>query len=76
MLPETDLTEARTLAERLRLQINALTAENELHGLSLSASFGVIERSAQALLEQLINQADRLLYAAKHSGRNRVCVES
>jgi PleD family two-component response regulator len=42
----------------------------------LSASFGVIERSTQEQLEQLINQADRLLYGAKNAGRNQVFAEA
>ncbi|MBF7730082.1 diguanylate cyclase [Pseudomonas sp. N040] len=76
LLPETGLNEARALAERLRAEIQALSGTGELQKLALSASFGVIERSAQLQLEQLINQADRLLYVAKHSGRNRVCAEA
>jgi diguanylate cyclase (GGDEF)-like protein len=75
LLPETGITEALALAERLRVEIQALELEESHQQLSLSASFGVIERSAQGQLEQLINQADRLLYVAKHSGRNRVCCE-
>lgn len=76
MLPETALNEAQALAERLRREISALAPANDSRGVTLSASFGVIERSAQTSLEQLINQADRLLYAAKHAGRNRVCIET
>ena len=75
MLPETRITEALALAERLRVEIQTLELAEGHKKLSLSASFGVIERSAQGQLEQLINQADRLLYVAKHSGRNRVCGE-
>ncbi len=76
LLPETGLADARALAERLRLQIQSLLLAEQPQAPHLSASFGVIERSAQEHLEQLINQADRLLYAAKHTGRNRVCIES
>ena len=75
LLPETAITEALALAERLRAGIQALELGEGHKQLSLSASFGVIERSSQCQLEQLINQADRLLYVAKHSGRNRVCRE-
>ena len=75
LLPETGATEAKALAERLRVEIQTLALAESHKSLSLSASFGVIQRSAQGQLEQLINQADRLLYVAKHSGRNRVCSE-
>lgn len=75
LLPETGITKAQALAERLRVEIQVLELAQSHQKLSLSASFGVIERSSQGQLEQLINQADRLLYVAKHSGRNRVCSE-
>jgi diguanylate cyclase (GGDEF)-like protein len=75
LLPETGISEAQALAERLRMEIQTLGLAESHMKLALSASFGVIERSSQGQLEQLINQADRLLYVAKHSGRNRVCRE-
>ncbi len=75
LLPETGISEAQALAERLRMEIQTLELAESHTKLALSASFGVIERSSQGQLEQLINQADRLLYVAKHSGRNRVCRE-
>jgi diguanylate cyclase (GGDEF)-like protein len=75
LLPETGISEAQALAERLRMEIQTLGLAESHTKLALSASFGVIERSSQGQLEQLINQADRLLYVAKHSGRNRVCRE-
>ncbi|HWR79426.1 MAG TPA: GGDEF domain-containing protein, partial [Pseudomonas sp.] len=76
LLPETGLAEARALAERLRVEVQGLGLATREHAVSLSASFGVIERSTQDQLEQLINQTDRLLYRAKHAGRNQVFAEA
>ena len=76
LLPETGLAEARALAERLRLEVQELALAARDHTIVLSASFGVIERSTQDQLEQLINQTDRLLYRAKHAGRNQVFAEA
>ncbi len=76
LLPETGLSDAHALAERLRREIQALKLKDQQGGIALSASFGVVEHSTQERLELLINQADRLLYAAKNSGRNRVCIQA
>jgi len=73
LLPETDLAEALALSERLRLAIQALGLQAEGETVNISCSFGVAQRTDEAQLEQLINEADRRLYTAKQSGRNRVC---
>lgn len=73
LLPETDLPEALALSERLRLAIQALGLQADGQAVNISCSFGVAQRTDQAQLEQLINEADRRLYSAKQSGRNRVC---
>lgn len=69
LLPHTDIAEAAAAAERFREAIAAI----ELPGLSVTASLGVSVRSFGAADPQhLIDQADRALYAAKRSGRNRI----
>lgn len=75
LLPHTGLEEAMVVAERLRKAIE----QGEIvlnEGLSpcFSASFGVTcagERSTN--IDMLLNRADKALYEAKESGRNRVC---
>jgi PleD family two-component response regulator len=39
---------------------------------TLTASFGVVQLSSNGDINQAIEQADRLLYEAKHAGRNKV----
>jgi diguanylate cyclase (GGDEF)-like protein len=71
LLPSTSHDGAAMLAEKLRRSIEEL----EVPDLDrrLSASFGVAAMPRDAVNgEQLLRAADRALYAAKNSGRNRV----
>ena len=69
LLAETDVTGARTLAERAREQI-ALPFEGTMR--ALTASFGVTAWQPDDTFDTLFRRADRALYSAKHAGRNRV----
>jgi diguanylate cyclase len=40
----------------------------------ITLSLGVAQIQAQESPEALFERADRALYAAKHSGRNRICM--
>jgi diguanylate cyclase (GGDEF)-like protein len=72
ILPETPLSEAVLIADRLRRNIN----RNPVPGLGhISASIGAAAYPLQSNnIEELIDKADRALYIAKRGGRNRVCV--
>lgn len=75
ILPSTDLTGARTLAERFRSKIET-TIEA---GRRVTASFGIASVDVDGAsdsygAESLINRADKALYAAKAAGRNCVVV--
>jgi diguanylate cyclase (GGDEF)-like protein len=79
ILPETDLAGGELLAERLR---QALAAKPIAHGneqIAVTASFGVASVdfaiSTHTAHINMIAAADDLLYAAKNSGRNRVCTK-
>ncbi|MBP0596836.1 diguanylate cyclase [Herbaspirillum sp. LeCh32-8] len=73
LLPESDLAQARAVAEKLR---EALASRDfEIDGgqhIRVSASFGVATLAEGRGLEQLIKLADTALYVAKEQGRNRV----
>ena len=75
MFPRTTLGEATVLAERLRARV-AAEAGNRVRmvsGMTLTVSIGASSSvfGARAPLE-LIDQADKALYAAKEGGRNCV----
>ena len=76
LLPETDLTEAVEVAERLREKVAAARVPQEGGGLPLrfTVSIGVASLSStEDNLDVLLSAADQALYQAKNGGRNRVC---
>ncbi|SEF83223.1 sensor domain-containing diguanylate cyclase [Nitrosomonas ureae] len=73
-LPETQLTDAITIADRMRKKITTIqiSIDND-EKISFTASFGVATaQDINVSLNELIAQADRQLYHAKKKGRNRV----
>ncbi|MCE9583973.1 MAG: GGDEF domain-containing protein [Planctomycetes bacterium] len=73
LCPETSAEQAALLAERLRKKLEAKTIQGETKKLSITASFGVAEWSADMKTpEDLVSRADEALYVAKKSGRNQV----
>ncbi|MCG8428310.1 MAG: sensor domain-containing diguanylate cyclase [Chromatiales bacterium] len=81
VLPQTSLQEASQLAERIRKSVSrqAIPLRNDQE-LAITVSIGVStltlhpEESAEESGERLLNSADKALYDAKNSGRNRVVV--
>ena len=75
-LPETDLSTALDIAERIRLSVASLSLETDQGRVSFTISIGLTKLAdACSSNEQLIKQADELLYRAKQNGRNRVEAE-
>lgn len=77
VLPGTDCEGARRIAERCRQQIKALEVSlNGGHRVNVSASMGLYcnEKDQNASIDTMLRRADRALYDAKQSGRNRVVV--
>lgn len=74
ILPSTDAEGAVAVAEHIREAVEQLTIEWEQFEIPLTVSIGVssniIESDEHPL--QLLEQADKALYQAKHDGRNRV----
>lgn len=68
------IADAAAIAERLRLLVARL--KRGCPADSASASFGVSwTRPAERSLDELLSEADRPLYVAKVTGRNRVVVQ-
>jgi diguanylate cyclase (GGDEF)-like protein len=75
MLPETSLEAAKTVAERIRSMVFSNAMAIGAAKLSLTISIGVGEATASSPgIEVILRDADRALYEAKQTGRNRVCV--
>lgn len=74
LLPETTAEGARQTAERLRQCMAGSILASSKGELRFTASFGVAEHKAGQALATTLHQADQALYAAKHSGRDRVVV--
>ena len=73
IMPETDLTEALPVAERLRISICEQPVSISGQELCITVSIGVAQKDENTLrLETLVARADQAMYIAKHKGRNRV----
>lgn len=70
--PNTSLPMAKKLAEKLRAEIEENPFdEDDIHH-PITASFGVASAVTDAELDSALELADKHLYDAKNSGRNRV----
>jgi diguanylate cyclase (GGDEF)-like protein len=75
LLPETGLEDARLVAERLRKGVADRPVTFDGVAIEVTVSIGVAEANlAFHGIPDLLKQADRALYQAKRTGRNRVCV--
>jgi diguanylate cyclase (GGDEF)-like protein len=69
IVPDADAEQAHELAERARTSLERSFAGDPV---PLTASFGTVSFPADGTTaDSLLANADRALYAAKHSGRNR-----
>ena len=71
--PETPVTEAVGLTERLRVAIKEHRWTGIHPGLSVTISMGLNADIGLGSFEEMLAAADKELYQAKESGRDRVC---
>jgi two-component system cell cycle response regulator len=76
VVPETDITIAAAVAERLRAAVarEPFTIKSDGRKLSVTISIGVASAAAGDDRDRLLSRADDALYAAKNRGRNCVVV--
>ncbi|GGC89053.1 sensor domain-containing diguanylate cyclase [Halopseudomonas salina] len=74
LLPETALEEATGCAERIRAAIENLRTTVEDSDIKCTISLGIaaVDVSNESI-ESALNRADKALYEAKNTGRNRIC---
>lgn len=74
LLPHSDRAAVDHFARKLRSLIELANFEHEGHRFRLTSSIGcAMLEAGDASIETTIDRADRGLYEAKKSGRNRVC---
>jgi two-component system cell cycle response regulator len=66
--PDLDLVRGAMRAEGMRHRLETLRPA----GLRVTASMGVVQRNKGEAFDQLMQRADKLVYAAKQQGRNQV----
>ncbi|MBS2019824.1 MAG: GGDEF domain-containing protein [Deltaproteobacteria bacterium] len=75
LLPNVDESAAAMSAERLRREIERTEFFSATGAaVKVSVSIGVATRTPKETYEALLERADRAMYEAKATGRNRVCV--
>lgn len=73
LLVETNLSQGEILMERLRNFISSQLIEVDVNtSFRVTISAGLVEFDNHPDYQRLINKADKMLYEAKHNGRNRV----
>jgi diguanylate cyclase (GGDEF)-like protein len=72
MLPDTEEQEAQAVLERIRASVGALRIDGLADGRRVSFSAGLTARRGTEAMAGTINRADKALYQAKSSGRDRV----
>jgi len=76
LLPSTDLTGARIVADRLRqaVELSSVTTDGSCIHLTVSGGVATMEPGVPGI-DALLKRADQRLYAAKTAGRNRIVWE-
>lgn len=75
LLPGTPLDSAQPLAEKLRAHIERALFHYQEQSVAITISAGVAAFRDNDIPDAVFERADKALYLAKHSGRNRVCSE-
>jgi len=76
LIPGMGAQTAEPLAEQLRQKIAELSVMTDVGAISFTMSIGISEVGVHdKITSQILARADKALYEAKNTGRNRVCVD-
>ncbi len=75
VMPETCLSDGLVAVEKLRKDVSQSQFHYQGTGVAITVSVGLAEMHENDNPETLFQRADRALYKAKESGRDRTCVE-
>src|SRR5262249_39103217 len=73
-LPHTPAEGARTVAERIREAVEKVEVPSDQGKVRFTVSVGVSTYATGEPFDQIVERADKALYASKQGGRNRVTV--
>ena len=73
LLPASALSHANQIAAQIKLELGKYRLPD---GKPVTASYGVTQRQESDDIHTLLSRVDHLMYAAKQSGRNRICSDS
>ena len=76
LLPFTKIEEAKIVGERLRKAVEETPIPIDKRNINVTISMGLAEFNPEETGEELFKRADKALYNAKESGRNRVCINT
>lgn len=75
LLPGLGAETTLMIAERIRQKVATTPVVLPERKIKVTASFGIASASGRINFETLLNDADQLMYQAKHQGRNCICTQ-
>jgi diguanylate cyclase (GGDEF)-like protein/PAS domain S-box-containing protein len=79
VVPDMTLEAGKKLAEKIRVEVEKTPIRTGADRITMTVSIGISmcdSNNDLATFGELMELADKALYAAKNSGRNRVCIDS
>jgi diguanylate cyclase len=72
LMPETSTSEAKIIAEKMRIKIEESPFNFKKEPVQITVSFGISEFAEGETAAEVFSRADKALYEAKDKGRNKV----
>lgn len=69
LLPNVSLNNAMLLLDRIKQAVSQINLNN---GVTISCSYGVVEMGPESTYQQMLTEADALMYRSKRSGKEKL----